>query len=72
MPYRIDKVGDRVKFLRTKISLSQSELAEELEVHKTTISKIESGDNLPSLEMLVKFATFFGVSTDALCKGWRR
>ena len=72
MSYRIDKVGDRVKFLRDKSGLSQSELAEELEVHKTTISKIESGGNLPSLEMLVKFAKFFGVSTDALCKGWRR
>ncbi len=42
------------------------ELAKSLHVSKQCISNWENDNILPSVEMLVKIAKFFGVSTDAL------
>ena len=46
--------------------LSQVELAKGLHVSKQCISNWENDNILPSVEMLVKIAKFFGVSTDSL------
>ena len=46
--------------------LSQVELAKSLHVSKQCTSNWENDNILPSVEMLVKIAKFFGVTTDAL------
>ena len=58
--------GDRIKILRTSHNLSQVQLAEQLNVSKQTVSNWENNNILPSIEMLIKIALFFSVSTDYL------
>lgn len=50
----------------TSHNLSQVQLAEQLNVSKQTVSNWENNNILPSVEMLVKIALFFSVSTDYL------
>lgn len=58
--------GDVIKSLRVSRNISQVQLASELHVSKQTISNWENNNILPSIEMLVKIAAFFSVSTDYL------
>lgn len=58
--------GDIIKTLRTSHNFSQVRLAEELNVSKQTVSNWENNNILPSIEMLIKIASFFSVSTDYL------
>ena len=58
--------GDVIKKLRTSYNYSQVKLAEELNVSKQTVSNWENNNILPSIEMLIKIAHFFSVSTDYL------
>lgn len=57
---------DRLKKLRELSNLTQNELASKLGVTKQSVSNWENGNILPSIEMLVKIAKLFSVSTDYL------
>ena len=58
--------GDIIKNLRISHNLNQIQLASKLNVSKQTISNWEHNNILPSIEMLIKIADFFSVSTDFL------
>lgn len=58
--------GERINILRNAYRLSQKELAESLHVSKQTVSNWENDNIAPSVEMLLKIAKFFNVSTDYL------
>lgn len=58
-------IGERIKQLRKQKSLTQKELAEALGVDRSSIGKYETG-TLPSSEIVLKAAEFFGVSVDNL------
>lgn len=58
--------GEIIKTLRLSYNLNQVQLASELNVSKQTISNWENNNILPSIEMLIKIAHFFSVSTDYL------
>ncbi|MBE5892220.1 MAG: helix-turn-helix transcriptional regulator [Lachnospiraceae bacterium] len=58
--------GDQVKALRSARNLSQVQLAEQLNVTKQTVCNWENNNILPSVDMLVKIALYFSVSTDYL------
>lgn len=58
--------GDRIKTLRKSQNLNQVQLAQKLDVSKQTVSNWENNNILPSIEMLIKIANFFSVSTDYL------
>ncbi len=58
--------GDRVERLRTAYNWTQVQLAQKLNVSKQTVSNWENNNILPSVEMLVKLANVFSVSTDYL------
>jgi transcriptional regulator with XRE-family HTH domain len=62
-------MGTRIKELRKGKNLSQTELAEFLEIHLNTMSKIESDKSDISGEELKKLSDFFGVSADYLLTG---
>lgn len=49
---------------RTSMGWSQVELAKRLGVAKQTVSNWENDNIQPSIEMLVRLAKLFGVSTD--------
>ena len=57
-------IGESIKRLRQARNMSQVELAFHLNVTKQSVSNWENNNTLPSIEMLVKIAKFFSVSTD--------
>ena len=59
-------LNKRIKVLRTSYGLSQVELAKKLSVSKQTVSNWENNNIQPSIDMLVKIADYFSVSTDYL------
>lgn len=63
------KYDEGVKALRNRLKLSQTELATELDLSVSLISKIESGDIEPSSKLLRKMKDKYGVDSDALSKG---
>ena len=58
--------GDIMKELRLSHNYNQVQLAQKLDVSKQTVSNWENNNILPSIEMLVRIAQFFSVSTDYL------
>ncbi|MBQ2669948.1 MAG: helix-turn-helix transcriptional regulator [Clostridia bacterium] len=46
--------------------MSQKELAERINIAKSVISFYESGDRMPSYEVLIKISRIFNVTTDYL------
>ena len=59
-------LNENIKFLRQQRGLNQVSFAEEMLVTKQCVSNWENDNVLPSVEMLVKIADFFGVTTDYL------
>lgn len=55
---------ERLTALRVKQKLRQKDLAERLNVSAATISNYENAIRYPDIEMLVRIADYFGVSTD--------
>lgn len=58
--------GENLRKLRTERGLTQKELGERVGLSKAVVSKYENAVGYPSLDMLIKIAAFFGVSTDYL------
>lgn len=56
----------RIKQLREKKEVSQSELASNVGIARNTLSQYETGKRQPDYNTLLKFADYFGVSTDYL------
>ena len=59
-------LSKRIKVLREEHHLSQSQLAEKLNVTTSSISQYESGDRIPSDDVKIKIANLFDVSLDFL------
>jgi len=62
-------IGERIVALRTARKMSQSDLAEALDVSRQSISKWETDSSVPELEKLVALCEIFGVSMDMLVRG---
>ena len=59
-------IGVQIKKARLNAGFTQEQAAEVLGVSRQTISNWEHNNILPSIEMLIKIADFFSVSTDFL------
>lgn len=59
-------LNDNIRQLRTLRGINQVEFASHLGVTKQCVSNWENDNVLPSVEMLVRIADFFRVSTDFL------
>lgn len=59
-------LGEQIKNLRMDKGLNQVELAKILGVTKQSVSNWENENIMPSVDMLIKIANFFSVSTDYL------
>lgn len=55
-----------LKKFREKLGLSQTEVANRLEINSQTYNRYETGVNQPNIEMLIKLANFFNISLDDL------
>lgn len=59
-------LGQRINELRLAFGWNQVQLAERLSISKQTVSNWENENIQPSIEMLVRIAKVFHVSTDYL------
>ena len=59
-------MSEKIRQLRRNFNLSQVDLAAKLGVTKQCVSNWENDNILPSIDMLIKLAKFFNVSTDYL------
>ncbi len=60
------ELGNRLKTLRQKHNLTQSQVAERLGLSKAVVSSYEVASRYPSYDVLIKLATLYGVTTDYL------
>lgn len=63
------QVGFRILALRKESGLMQQELAQKLGIDRTTLSKIENGENAPTTIVLIKLMKLFSISVDWLLTG---
>ena len=56
----------KIKELRTRLGISQRELATQLGYFPQAINRYENGQGEPNIETLIKIADFFKVSIDEL------
>ena len=61
-----EHIGQRIKRIRKKLSITQEQLAESTHIKQGTISQIESGRNIPSIESLIHIAQALGVEPSDL------
>ena len=59
-------LNENIRELRMQYGLNQVEFAQQMNVTKQCVSNWENDNVPPSIEMLVKMADFFKVSTDQL------
>jgi transcriptional regulator with XRE-family HTH domain len=61
-----ENFGKQVKKLRLEKEMSQEELAEKLNIHRTYMSFIERGQRSPSLVLIFKISRALGVKLPEL------
>ena len=66
-----EKIGRFLKQLRMEKQLTQEKLSETLGVSRRTVSRWETGNNLPDLSILVELAEFYDVDLKEIFAGER-
>ncbi|MCI6007229.1 helix-turn-helix domain-containing protein [Oscillospiraceae bacterium LCP25S3_E10] len=66
------KIGSFLKNLRKGKGLTQEQLAEQFNVSARTISRWETGSNMPDLSLLVELADFYDVDIREIIDGERK
>lgn len=67
-----NKIGKFLKELRKEKSLTQEKIAEVFNVSRRTISRWESGENMPDLSILVEIADYYNVDLREIFEGERK
>ncbi len=68
----LQKIGTFLKELRKEKELTQEQLAEKLNVSRRTVSRWETGSNMPDLDLLVEMADLYEVELRELLNGERK
>ncbi|WP_329602308.1 helix-turn-helix domain-containing protein [Blautia liquoris] len=66
------KIGEFLKALRKDKGLTQEQLAEIICVSGRTISRWETGTNMPDLSILIQMAEFYKVEVKEILDGERK
>ncbi|MDE6214266.1 MAG: helix-turn-helix domain-containing protein [Lachnospiraceae bacterium] len=66
------KTGNFLKDLRKKKGLTQEQLAEHFNVSSRTVSRWETGSNMPDLSILIEIADFYDVDIREIIDGERK
>lgn len=66
------RVGRFLKELRKEKNLTREQLAEQLNVSGRTVSRWETGSNMPDISILVDLAEFYNVSIPEIIDGERK
>ncbi len=68
----LQKIGTFLKEHRKEKELTQEQLAETLNVSRRTVSRWETGSNMPDLDLLVEMADLYQVDLRELLNGERK
>ena len=66
------RIGTLLKELRRSKGLTQEQLAEELGVAGRTVSRWETGANMPDISLLILISDFYGIGLDEILDGERK
>lgn len=66
------KIGSFIRELRKEQGITQEQLAEQFNVSARTISRWETGHNMPDISLLVEISEFFDVSIPEIINGERK
>ncbi len=66
------KIGTFLKELRKEKGITQEEFADKINVSGRTVSRWETGTNLPDISLLVQIAEYFDVSIPEIINGERK
>ena len=66
LAHALATVGPRLRALRTEREATLTHLAEETGISVSTLSRLESGERRPTLELLLPLAKAYGVTLDEL------
>jgi len=66
MAKELFSLAEKVKLLREHIKLTQSDLARQMGLTRSSVNAWEMGLSVPSTQYIVELAKTFGVSTDYL------
>ena len=66
------KTGEFLKRLRKEKGLTQEQLAEKFYVSSRTVSRWETGSNMPDLSILIELADFYDVDIREIIDGERK
>ncbi|MGN0204237.1 MAG: helix-turn-helix domain-containing protein [Coprococcus sp.] len=66
------KIGRFLKELRKGKNLTQEQLAEQFHISRRTVSRWETGSNLPDLDILIEMADYYEVDLRELLDGERK
>ncbi|MCH3960878.1 MAG: helix-turn-helix domain-containing protein [Solobacterium sp.] len=67
-----DKLGHFLKELRNEKKMTQEDLAEQFGVARRTVSRWETGSNLPDLDILMEMSDYYDVDLRELLDGERK
>lgn len=59
-------IAEKIKFLREKKGITQSDLAKRLGITRSSVNAWELGISVPSTQYIVELSSLFAVSTDYL------
>jgi transcriptional regulator with XRE-family HTH domain len=59
-------LGQRIKFFREELGLTQLQLAEKAEISSKAVGRYEHGSRVPSVEIAQRIATALGISVNEL------
>ena len=68
----ITKIGELLKSLREGKGMTQAQLAERFNVSTRTVSRWETGSNMPDVELLIELADFYEVDIREIIDGERK
>ena len=66
------KIGGFLKELRKEKGITQEQVAEHFGVAGRTVSRWETGSNMPDLSLLIDIATFYDVEVSEIIDGERK
>ena len=66
------KTGEFLKHLRKGKGITQEQLAEHFNISSRTVSRWETGNNMPDIDMLIELADFYHVDIREIIDGERK
>ena len=63
----MQKIGQRMRELREENHLSQTEISKICDTNQSTIARMEPGQTVPTVKVLICLANHYNVSMDYIC-----